>query len=192
MYRMMYKKKYRCSPLQLTPRLHLCCSMFIITMISFMLNPLYLCTTILHTVIMQISLLFQVSQSGSKYLLTTSFPAISLNSDLSLQSNIYRFRPLNLEAPPINLTPPLCYYRDGPSPEQVHALVLYELPLRQVVGCDKAKQMKIRPSLSKQNVYFSCGNWSVWSWSVRNLMKNQSFSILVDRITWSFICVLVI
>ena len=104
--------------------------------------------------------IFQISQSGSAYLLVTSFPTIERNLELNT-GQLQRFRYLNLEIPPIALAPPLCYYRDGPNPRQMHGLMLYKLPLQQVVNCQKPNAMKIKKTTTKLDTYYACGNWSI-------------------------------
>lgn len=49
--------------------------------------------------------------SGSKYLLTSNYPDIKSNSDLSEDSQ-YRHRPLNLFFKPFYLPPPICMAKD--------------------------------------------------------------------------------
>ena len=98
-----------------------------------------------------------VSRSGSRYLLTTSFPAFRSNVELR-KVDEYRFRPLNLEAPPISLPPPTCYTKDGPNNDEAseHYLHLWSLPLRQVINCSEAlSSASLRLSNSQQK-YFAC------------------------------------
>ena len=67
-----------------------------------------------------------MSQSGSKYLLTTTVPTIGKNVELSSFLS-YRFRPQNLELLPFSLAPPLCMRKDAKS-----FVGLWRLPLKQV------------------------------------------------------------
>lgn len=83
------------------------------------------------------------SESGSRFLLTTTFPNHSQNQELVIdENNPGRFRKLNLQLPPLSLTPPTCFHRDGPpdvSEGYDHFLALYQLPLRQVTNCSTAR-----------------------------------------------------
>ena len=100
------------------------------------------------------------SESGSKYLFTTTFSKLVFNFELDLVDNQGRFRQLNLEVPPIALIPPLCTQRDGPphiAEALEHFLALWPLPLLQVVNCDKVKHFRIMNT--GQDVY-SCVEWS--------------------------------
>jgi len=49
--------------------------------------------------------------SGSKYLLTTTFPNITENKDVQ-EDDLWRYRPLNLMLPPFHLPKPLCITKD--------------------------------------------------------------------------------
>ena len=72
----------------------------------------------------------------SAYFLTTSFVDVSVNNELDVNSP-GRFRLLNLEIPPLSLTPPLCLARDGPKKQSsMHYIALWKLPLQQVSGCE--------------------------------------------------------
>ena len=95
--------------------------------------------------------LYHFSQSGSLYLLTTTATGIALNAKLSLAR--YRFRPVNMEIPPIQLEPPVCVTRDGPRDNYAGDtfLGLWNLPLKQVKQC--RKQM-VHPLSFKVNYYF--------------------------------------
>jgi len=103
--------------------------------------------------------LSEFSKSGSRYLLTTTFPHMSRNPEL--HTGIYgRFRYLNLEAPPVSLTPPLCYFREGPGSNNEHYQALWKLPLQRVQSCASTSHMAFTASQTKI-AYYSCGNWSV-------------------------------
>ncbi len=55
-------------------------------------------------------LLSKFSQSGAKYLLATTFSRTDANAELITGDLDYgRFRHINLEIPPVSLTPPLCH-----------------------------------------------------------------------------------
>ena len=107
--------------------------------------------------------LAQISSSGGNFLFTSSFHVTSQNTDVGDELN--RFRTLNLEAPPVALAAPLCYIRDG-SPEdyKTHntSMMMWKLPLRQVVGCNATRPMKVSADRCVGvDDYYSCGNWSV-------------------------------
>ena len=91
-----------------------------------------------------IKALVHFSDSGSKYLLTTTFPREPRNVELMInKNNPGRFRPLNLEVPPVSLSPPLCLQRDGVKDELEgwdHFIGLWKLPLQQDLGCRRSKQ----------------------------------------------------
>ena len=79
---------------------------------------------------------------------------------MSYSGSTYRWRLLNLEAPPITLAPPLCFSRDGPPDDTGMALMLWRLPLRQVLGCGgKAPRMQRTHPLDF--VHYACGKWSL-------------------------------
>ena len=82
----------------------------------------------------------KMSQSGAAYALMTTFPGQAKNKELQIsKENPGRFRFLNLELPPIALTPPLCMDRDGPVDAYQgwdHFIGLWKLPLRQVAYCE--------------------------------------------------------
>ena len=78
-----------------------------------------------------VKVLKHFSDSGSTYLLTTTYPQFQ-NSPLYSLKVGGRFRPINLESPPISLTRPICIMKDGPY--GVHDdpfLGLWKLPLSQ-------------------------------------------------------------
>ena len=71
------------------------------------------------------------SESGSKYLITSSHSIVDTNTELNYnrrKANNFPFRFLNLELPPYSLAPPLCYWRD----EAPIFGLLYALPLQRV------------------------------------------------------------
>jgi Methyltransferase domain len=103
-----------------------------------------------------IAFLMSVSRSGSTALMVSSYAQRMSNGEVRIESKS-RYRLLNLEAPPISLAPPICFFRDGPS---VHSMSLYMLPLLQVADCVAATKMKPADSSDKL-VYYSCGAWSV-------------------------------
>ena len=89
-----------------------------------------------------LKLLKKFSDSGSQFLLLTTFPAHPKNEELIIDphENPGRFRYLNLEIPPIALTPPECLQRDGPIDAfegWAHFVGLWKLPLRRIKYCDE-------------------------------------------------------
>ena len=108
-----------------------------------------------HDVMM---VLKHLSESGSRFLLTTSFNRVSANSELPGMK--HRFRRLNLELPPISLIPPLCVLRDGDLDNQYgryHFLGLWQLPIRRVKVCNSRAPFRA-PGFGVD--FFSCTNWS--------------------------------
>ena len=102
-------------------------------------------------------ILEQFSNSGSKYLLTTTFAQTKINTELHIgPDNPGRFRYLNLLIPPLSLVPPLCIQRDGPPnvfEGWEHFVALWELPLYQVEQC-----LDGRPFVTKEKItLYSCG-----------------------------------
>ena len=94
-----------------------------------------------------ISMLKRFSQSGSAFLLTTSFSEKSYYQEVRPNSQ-YRFRFINLEIPPFSLARPICLSRDGSKGE--HYVGLWMLPLIRVSNCKLPKKEKAKfVSLSK-------------------------------------------
>lgn len=102
-----------------------------------------------------LKILTRFSDSGSKYLLTTTFSRISNNRDLEAGSK-GRFRLLNLEIPPVSLVPPICTFRDGVGNAQ-HFLALWNLPLQKIRACNDTFIVKI---IGKSYNVHSCTNWT--------------------------------
>ena len=98
--------------------------------------------------------LLHFSNSGSRYLLMTTHAGHPRVSAVDLYS--HRFRPVNFEIPPAQLSPPLCITRDGPvtSTPFDHFLALWKLPLRQVLSCN-VKTIPKPPG--SQIDFYSCG-----------------------------------
>lgn len=72
--------------------------------------------------------LYHMSSSGSKFLLSTSFPDTTQNGELSKTGPLSdRKFPYNLELPPFLLEPPVCTSYDW----NVEHLALWQLPVRQ-------------------------------------------------------------
>ena len=69
--------------------------------------------------------LYHFSESNSTYLAATTFAENKTNKEVTLTG--IRFRHLNLEKPPINLSPPLCNYKE-PIPD-FHYMAIWKLPL---------------------------------------------------------------
>lgn len=98
------------------------------------------------------------SESGSRFLLTTSFNRAKVNHELP--GAYGKFRTLNLELPPFSLTPPVCLLRDGEkndSEGQKHFLGLWRLPARRVKLCNSTVSFRVEDF---GVVFFSCVNWS--------------------------------
>ena len=92
--------------------------------------------------------------SGSKYLLTTTFPGVPINGDLRLVQR-GRFRQLNLELPPVSLSPPICMTRDGDTERgKLHYLGLWKFPLWKYKKCSKRRHRKHQLT---QIDFFACG-----------------------------------
>ena len=92
-------------------------------------------------------ILFHVSNSGSKYLLVTTFPEMISSQDLPEAGG---FRQLNLQLPPISLTPPLCLHKDGNLRDGGY-LGLWKLPLTQARHCGSFKGFNNSIVLDKYN-----------------------------------------
>ncbi len=110
------------------------------------------------------TLLAKFSSSGANYLLTMTSPEETYNTELEIsETNPERFRKVNLELPPVSLTPPLCLMRDGP-PGYLdgwhHFAALWKLPLRQVFPCSTPNKFKITV-MSKEVSVASCAAWHI-------------------------------
>ncbi len=78
------------------------------------------------------------SESGSSFLLSTDYPFLYENRKLPIL-HVWHYRPQNLQIPPYSLEAPLCIY-----PINSRAfLSLRELPLQQVVGCNRPTDLKM-------------------------------------------------
>lgn len=111
-----------------------------------------------HNDVLRILKLF--SDSGSRFLLTTTFLLWGKSTDLNDGSG-GRFRYLNLELPPISLSPAVCFARDGERDNvhgRLHFLGLWRLPLREVVNCNFSLPFGV-PGLEEDHVY-SCSKWN--------------------------------
>ena len=110
-----------------------------------------------------IRLLAAFSNSGSGYLLTTTFAAHARNEELRVGDdgkNPGRFRYLNLEIEPVSLEAPLCVQRDGPPDDFEgwnHFAALWRLPLRRIRWCTTAKPFPLKGT--SQTLY-SCAPWA--------------------------------
>jgi hypothetical protein len=126
---------------------------------------LIICRTLLqHLYFVDVlRVLRKFSNSGSSYIFMTTFAVQDENIELELGSadNPGRFRALNVEIPPVSLTPPLCLTRDGPpdiSESWQQYFGLWQLPLYQVGNCRLGWQLKL-PSMP--NPLYSCIKWDV-------------------------------
>ena len=87
-----------------------------------------------------VQVLKQFSESGSSFVLLTTFSCHDYNQQLVIDNeNPGRFRLLNLQIDPFSLRPPLCVLRDGP-PDVIkaweHYMGLWSLPLTSFKDCD--------------------------------------------------------
>ncbi len=108
-------------------------------------------------------LLSKFSQSGAKYLLATTFSRADANADLITGSSASgRFRHINLEIPPVSLTPPLCLARDGPPGDvdgQYHFLGLWGLPLKQNFPCNRPETFSVAAFGIGNILVSACVRW---------------------------------
>ena len=74
--------------------------------------------------------LYLFSSSNSAYLAATTFSRHKVNKELELV-NKFRFRRLNLEKPPINLSPPVCNYYENTVHVPHNFMAIWKLPLLQ-------------------------------------------------------------
>lgn len=125
---------------------------------------LILCRTLLQHLYFHdaLQLLERISNSGSGFLLVTSFYRHSENVDLVIgEENPGRFRRINLELKPVALIPPRCTFRDGP-PDAFegwdHFLGLWKLPLRRVRRCKAPVAFGL---LGTKEKIYSCTDWSL-------------------------------
>ena len=103
-----------------------------------------------------IRVLASFSNSGSGYLLTTTFPSNDKNVELSTNKTD-RYRNLNLEIEPVSLSTPLCIQRDGP-PVRNHPYVgLWRLPLKRIDQCEAAKPFQVEGT---GVTFYSCAPWT--------------------------------
>lgn len=104
-----------------------------------------------------IRVLAAFSNSGSGYLLTTTFGTHARNGDL-LSTTSYRFRRLNLEIEPLSLSTPLCVQRDGPIGDtNEHYVALWRLPLKRISRCTTAKPFPLKGT---HLTFYSCEPWT--------------------------------
>ncbi|KAK2152976.1 hypothetical protein NP493_2378g00014 [Ridgeia piscesae] len=96
------------------------------------------------------------SNSGSGYLLTTTFSYQTTNRDLP-STESFRFRQLNLEIKPVSLSTPLCIQRDGPPDRHYTYVGLWRLPLKRVNQCGKPKPFQLEDTGVK---FYSCAPWT--------------------------------
>ena len=97
------------------------------------------------------------SNSGSGYLLTTTFSDHTVNRDLPSTTS-YRFRQLNLEIEPFSLSTPLCLNRDGPDePSNNHFVALWRLPLEKIRQCADRKPFPLKGTKRR---FYSCAPWA--------------------------------
>jgi len=98
------------------------------------------------------------------FMLATTFSNMERNDELDINM-VGRFRPVNLELAPFRLEPPLCLFKDGPSPGVIkHAnfMGLWRLPLMTVHEsvCSDNNVARFPTSLSPLTLY-SCVNWKL-------------------------------
>jgi len=93
------------------------------------------------------------------YLFATTFSVSPINKELN-GGITGRFRSLNLEIPPVSLTPPLCIARDGlsDSPNDVHIIGLWVLPVSQVANCKTPATVNVIGFPFK---VYSCVDWTI-------------------------------
>ena len=107
-----------------------------------------------------VKVLSRFSRSAN-YLLTTTFAGASSNNDLDInKDNIGRFRRINLELPPLSLTPPLCIQRDGPPDVYEgwdHFVALWRLPVLTHANCSEPKSFVLHTT---RQIIYSCTQWS--------------------------------
>ena len=104
-------------------------------------------------------ILKRFSESGSLFLLTTTFSGHDRNRELNVKASKGRFRKLNLEIPPISLESPLCVQWDGVlSRSQFNLIGLWQLPLMQIPGCGRPHP---RPLAGTNFTVYSCLDWSL-------------------------------
>ena len=96
-----------------------------------------------------ITVLKRFSQSGSGYLLTSTYSAIRHNQELVVTSE-YRYRLINLEISPFSLTRPICLGKDGGD----HYMGLWKLQLTRIVDCKVPQGDTIKFKSHSKYVYF--------------------------------------
>ena len=96
-----------------------------------------------------ITVLKRFSQSGSGYLLTSTYSAVRHNQELVVTSE-YRYRLINLEISPFSLTRPICLGKDGGD----HYMGLWKLPLTRIVDCKVPQGDTIKFKSHSKYVYF--------------------------------------
>ena len=107
-----------------------------------------------------VKVLSKISGWG-RYLLATTFSGVDNNEELEMhKDNPGRFRRLNVELPPLSLTPPLCLQRDGP-PDTFegwdHFVGLWALPLRIHANCSDSLPFVLHGT---KQILYSCVQWS--------------------------------
>ena len=103
-----------------------------------------------------IRVLAAFSNSGSGYLLTTTFSTNEQNVELSTKKT-NRYRKLNLEIEPVSLSTPLCIQRDGPPDRFCSYVGLWRLPLKRVNQCGKPKSFQVEGT---GVTFYSCAPWT--------------------------------
>ena len=79
-----------------------------------------------------IKMLTHLSNSGSSYLLVTTFPTLRTNKDVDRTGG---FRHLNINLEPFSLSPPLCLHADDDGRTDRIYIGLWSLPLRRISNC---------------------------------------------------------
>ncbi|KAK2156250.1 hypothetical protein NP493_1986g00001 [Ridgeia piscesae] len=115
------------------------------------------------------------SNSGSSYLLTTTFSDHPLNGDLR-STKAFRHRALNLEIEPVSLSTPLCIKRDGPPHSHCPYVGLWRLPLKTINQCGKPKPFHLEGSDVK---FYSCAPWTSSSSILEVTYSNEKHLVTI-------------
>jgi hypothetical protein len=98
------------------------------------------------------------SDSGSLFLLATTYPDKTANTDLVGEGRkSYRFRTQNLQTPPFSLHPPVCMRSEKSSSVNRCFSALWKLPLAQVTSCRHNNNVKITKHPRENWKIYHCG-----------------------------------